>query len=257
LFDHKAPHLDSIFPTLRVFTKYFVQKKKGQKGKWGLKSKKKKDKNPLLACWTESRPNTRDPPPFSRAPPPRFRPNCGLLPRARRPLLTSPSLSLTRRPHPSATRSLARSLPLTQRPHGSAASSSVRRPLAEVTSGRRLRPPLCHPATQESLAPLRPPPLDQRPRRYRPAVASPRRRCAPFMAAPGSSPESGSSTAPLPPPRAYKKLAPSSFLLAPASAIPLLPFPEPNSRSAAVFPLSGEFLPLFSLPLCWPSDRLS
>jgi hypothetical protein len=29
-----------------------------------------------------------------------------------------------------------------------------------------------------------------------------------------------------------------------------------NSRSAAVFPLSGEFSPLFSIPLCWSSERL-
>jgi hypothetical protein len=173
---------------------------------------------------------------------PRIRPNCGPLPRARQPLHTSPSLSLTRRPHPSATRSLARSLPLTKRPHGSAASSSVRRPLAEVTSGRRLRPPLCHPTAQGSLAPLRPPPLDQRPCRYHLAVASPRQRCAPFMAALGGSPESGSSTAPFP--RApIKSSPPSSFFLAPASAIPLLPFPELNSQGADVIFLSGESFP--------------
>jgi hypothetical protein len=162
-----------------------------------LKSKKKKGKTLSSPCWTKSRPNTRNPP--SHAPALlRIRPNFGLLPRARQPLHTPPTHSLTRHPHPSATRSLARSLPLTKWPHESVASSSVRRPLAEVTSGRRLRPPLCHPAAQGSLAPLRPPPLGQRPRRYRPAVASPRRRCAPFMAALGSSPESGSSTSPFP-----------------------------------------------------------
>ena len=165
-----------------------------------MKSKKKKEKTLSLPCWTESRPNTRNPP-FSHAPAlPAFGPTAACL-RARAPARSSPSLSLTRRPHPSAALSLAHSLPLTKRPHRSAASSSVRRPLAEVTSGRRLRPPLCHPAAQGSLAPLRPPPLDQRPRRYRPAVASPRRRCAPFMAALGSSPESGSSTAPPSPAR--------------------------------------------------------
>jgi hypothetical protein len=187
---------------------------------------------------------------------PRIRPNCGLLPRARQPLHTAPSLSLTRRPHPSVTRSLARSLPLTKRPHGSAASSSVRRPLAEVTSGCRLRPPLYHPAAQGSLAPLRPPPLDQRPRRYHLAVASPRRRCAPFMAALGSSPESGSSTAPFPraPIKSSPRIPSSSHQLRPS-----LSSPPPSSirkAPASSSPPVSLFL-LLPLLLYWSGKELS
>jgi hypothetical protein len=88
------------------------------------------------------------------------------------------------------------------------------------------------------------PPLDQRPRRYRPAVVSPRRRCAAFMGGLCSSPEPRSSTAPLPS-RAYKRLAPSSFFPAPASAIPLLPRPgairgaPPSSPSPVSSPPSS------------------
>jgi hypothetical protein len=178
-----------------------------------LKSKKKKGKTLSSPCWTESRPNTRNPP--SHAPALlRFRPIFGLPPRARQPAPRPAPLSLARCPHPSAALSLARSLPLAGWPRVSGASSSVRRPLAEVTSGRRLCPPLCHPAAQGSLAPLRPPPLDQRPRRYHLAVASPRRHCAP---------------SPPRPPRTYKKLSPSSFFLAPAPAIPL---PLPRAQFA-------------------------
>jgi hypothetical protein len=96
--------------------------------------------------------------------------------RARASPLRTPSLSRCQADPTCQSLSLARSLPLADRPHRSPASSSVRRPLAGVTSGRRLRPPLCHPATQESLAPLRLPPLDQasspvQPRRSVPSAA--------------------------------------------------------------------------------------
>jgi hypothetical protein len=147
-----------------------------------LRGKRKREKLSPLPAGPASGPNPRPLP--SHAPALlRFRPIFSLPPRARASLLHAPHLSLARRPHPSAALFLARSLPLAEWPRWSVASSSFRRLFTEVTSGRRLRPPLCHLAAQGSLAPLRPPPLDQRPRRYRPAIASPRRRCAALMAA--------------------------------------------------------------------------
>ena len=131
------------------------------------------------------------------------RPTPGLPPRARQPVPRSLSLSLTSQPHLPA--ALSRALAPTGRP-APPVSRFVVLPAYDAPPSlhRRPSPPSLHRrllAAQESLAPLRPPPLDQRPRQYRPAVASPRRRCAPLMAAPGSSPESGSSTAPLAPAR--------------------------------------------------------
>jgi hypothetical protein len=157
------------------------------------------------------------------------RPNFGLLPRARQPALRSPSLSLAKRPHPSAALPLARSLPLAVRPRLSAASSSFRRPFTAVTSGHRLRPPLRLLTTQGSLAPLRPPlPLTSVLAGTAPPWCPLGGAVRHLWAALCSSPEPRSSTAPLPS-RTYKRLAPSSFFLAPSSAIPLLPFPEHNS----------------------------
>jgi hypothetical protein len=127
-----------------------------QKGKWELKSKKKKRKTLPSPCWTESRPKPAASPSLAPAlllP----RPISGLPPRARQPAPHPASLSLAKRPHPSAALSLARSLPLAERPRLSAASSSFHRPFTAVTSGRRLRPPLRLLAAQGSLAPLRPP----------------------------------------------------------------------------------------------------
>jgi hypothetical protein len=127
-----------------------------QKGKWELKSKKKKRKTLPSPCWTESRPKPAASPslvPALLLP----RPISGLPPRARQPAPHPASLSLAKRPHPSAALSLARSLPLAERPRLLAASSSFCRPFTAVTSGRRLRPPLRLLAAQGSLAPLRPP----------------------------------------------------------------------------------------------------
>jgi hypothetical protein len=139
--------------------------------------------------------------PHARAPPPpaHYRPAP-----ARAQLLRAPSLTLADRPTPPASHSLSRARFHWQT--GPPVSRFVILPAYDAPPSlhRRPSPPSLHRrllAAQESLAPLRPPPLDQRPRQYRPAVASPRRRCAPLMAAPGSSPESGSSTAPLAPAR--------------------------------------------------------
>jgi hypothetical protein len=100
-----------------------------------------------------------------------------------------------------------------------------------------------------------PPPLDQRPRRYRPAVASHRRRCAAFMA--GTVQLVGVRRAPpLPSPRAPIKgspRAPSSP--APASTIPLLPRPSAIRRAPPSSP-SPVSSPPFSLPLRWSRERL-
>jgi hypothetical protein len=213
-----------------------------QKGKWELKSKKKKRKTLPSPCWTESRPKPAASPslvPALLLP----RPISGLPPRARQPAPHPASLSLAKRPHPSAALSLARSLPLAEWPP--LVSCFVVLPPSPHRSHLRPSPPSSPPSSRRTgkfgTAPSSPP-LDQRPRRYRPAVVSPRRRCAALMAALCSSPEPRSSTAPLPS-RAYKRLAPSSFFLAPASVIPLLSSPELNSRSAGVVLLSGESFP--------------
>jgi hypothetical protein len=207
-----------------------------------LKSKKKREKPSPLPVG----PNLGPTPATSLSHTPallRIRPIFGLLSRARQPAPHPALLSLTRRPHPSATRPLARSLPLTKRPRGSVASSSFHRPLTEVTSGRRLHPPLCHLAAQGSSAPLRPPPLDPRPRRYRPRRGVSSAMLCGINA--GTVRLTGVRQAP-PPPRpshAYKRLAPSPSFHAPASATPLLPSPEHNSQSAGVVLLSGESFP--------------
>jgi hypothetical protein len=111
------------------------------------------------------------------------RPIFGLLPRARQPALRSPSLSLAKRPHPSAALSL--SLALT--PTGSVAplvSCFVVLPPSLHRGHLRPSPPSPPPSSRRTgkfgTAPSSP--LDQRPHRYRPAVVSPRRRCAAFMA---------------------------------------------------------------------------
>jgi hypothetical protein len=126
-------------------------------------------------------------------------------------------------------------------PRLSATRRLPRRPFIAVTSGHRLRslPRLL--AAQGSLAPLRPPPLDQRPRRYRPAVVSHRRRCAAFMGGAVQA-HRRREAPPLPfPSRAYKRAAPSPSFPAPTSAIPLLPCPSSiRGKAAAIVFLPGE-----------------
>jgi hypothetical protein len=92
------------------------------------------------------------------------------------------------------------------------------------------------------------PPLDHVLAQYRPAVESHRRRCATLMPALCTSPAPAELHR-SPPPGAYKRVAPGASFPAPASATTLLPSPESNSRSAAIFSLSSEF----SLPLLSPS----
>jgi hypothetical protein len=142
------------------------KRKRCKKGNRFWKIKRKREKPFSPPAGPIPGPNPRPPPPRARAPPPL---SAHLRPASvRPPACSTPRLPLAGKPAPPASRSLTRSLPLADWPRWSVASSSFRRPLTEVTSGRRLRPPLRHLAAQGSLAPLRPPPLDQRPRRYRP-----------------------------------------------------------------------------------------
>jgi hypothetical protein len=142
--------------------------------------------------------------------------------------------------------SLARSPSLADRPHQSAASSSSRtthrRPLTAVPSIAVPSPiPSPH---RKSSAPPRPHRLTNVLAQYCPAVESHRRRCATLMPALCTSPAPAELRCSTPlPSGAYKKVAPGTSFPAPAPATTLLPSPERNSRSAAVFPLSGEFSP--------------
>jgi hypothetical protein len=214
---------------------------------------KKKKRNPLPPSWAESSPcRGRFPPSRPRLPPLGPFPACF---HARQPALRP--LSLADEPTPPASRSLARSLPLADRPHRSAASSSSPR----TTRRGHLRPsppsPRPSPRRTGKLGTATSSPLDRVLARYRPrrAVSSSplcgikRRRCAPHRRPP-------SSAAPRPS-GAYKRVAPSTSFPAPASATPLLPLPELNSRSAAVFSLSGKPFPLFPLPLWLRSKKLA
>jgi hypothetical protein len=168
-----------------------------QKGKWELESKKKKRKALPSPCWTEYRPKPAASPSLAPAlllP----RPISGLPPRARASPLRTPPPSLcqnvpTRQP-PSLSRALApsgREAPLV--------SCFVILPPSLHRSHLRSSPSSSPPSSRCTgkfgTAPSSPP-LDQRPRRYRPAVVSPRRRCVALMAALCSSPEPRSSTAP-------------------------------------------------------------
>jgi hypothetical protein len=213
-----------------------------QKGKWELESKNKMRKNLPSPCWTESRPKPTPPLP-SRLRSSSLGPSPACL-RARAPARSAPRLPLSGKTSPPASRPLSRTLAPSGR-EAPLVSCFVVLPPSLHRSHLRPSPPSSPPSsrcTGKFGTAQSSPPLDQRPRRYRPAVVSPRRRCAALMAALCSSPEPRSSTAPLPS-RAYKRLAPSSFFLALASAIPLLPSPEHNSRSAGVVLLSGESFP--------------
>jgi hypothetical protein len=164
-----------------------------------LKSKKKKEKPSPCPVGPNLGPTPATPPPRARAPPlsAHSRPAS-----ARAPARSALPLSLADKPTPPASRSLSRAHSRWQTgPTG----QPLRRP-SVVPSPRS--PPAVASVLPSAILPHRKVwhrsvllPLTKRPRRYRPAVASPRRRCAPFMAAPGSSPESGSSTAPLAPAR--------------------------------------------------------
>jgi hypothetical protein len=121
-----------------------------------MENKKEKRKTLLPSLLGRFPAQTRSPTsPHARAPSPLG--PISACSRARQPALCSPSLSLAKRPHPSAAPSLGRSLPLAVWPRLSAVSSSSRRPFTAVTSGHRLRPLLRLLAAQGSLAPLRPP----------------------------------------------------------------------------------------------------
>jgi hypothetical protein len=216
---------------------------------------KKKKRNPLppLAGLSPAHAAAASPPSRPRLPPLGPFPACF---RARASPPCAP-LSLADEPTPPSSRSLARSLPLADRPHRSAASSSSPR------TARRghLRPsppsPRPSPCRTRKLGTAPSSPLDHVLARYRPrrAVSSSplcgikRWRCALHRRPP-------SSAAPLPS-GAYKRVAPSTSFPAPASATPLLPSPELNSRSAAVFSLSGKPFPLFPLPLWLRSKKLA
>jgi hypothetical protein len=144
------------------------------------------------------------------------------------------------------------------RPHQPAALSRAHSRWQTGPTGQPLRrPPLVRLVAVTSVPSPIPSPLDRVLARYRPrrAVSSSplcgikRWRCAPHWRPP-------SSSAPLPS-GAYKRVAPSTSFPAPASATPLLPSPELNSRSAAVFSLSGKPFPLFPLPLWLRSKKLA
>jgi hypothetical protein len=153
------------------------------------------------------------------------------------------ALPLADEPTPPANSSLARSLPLADRPHRSAASSSsphtARRGHLRPPSPPLPPSPRPSPRRTGEVGPAPSSPLDRVLARYRPrrAVSSSplcgikRRHCAPHRHSP-------SSAAPLPS-GAYKRVAPSTSFPAPASATPLLPLPELNSRKRRrLLPLS-------------------
>jgi hypothetical protein len=200
-----------------------------------LENKKKKRKT-LPPCWAVSQPKpAASPPPRARAPL-LFRPISGLLPRARQTALRPPSLSLANRPHPSA--ALARSH---ARPHwqdGPACQPFVVLPPSLHRGHLRPSPPSPPPSSRRTgkfgTAPSSHP-LDQRPRRYRPAVMSPRRRCAAFMA--GTVKLAGIRRAPpLPSPRAPIKGSPR----APSSLHRPRPLPfSPHPRAIREAPSSS------------------
>jgi hypothetical protein len=194
--------------------------------------KKKETLSPLTGLNPAHAAAALPPPPRARDSP--FRPISGLPPHARQPALHSLSLSLADEPTPPASRShhrsLARSLPLADRPHRLVTPSSS---LRTARRGHlRPSPPSPRPSSRRTekfgIAPSLP--LDRVLARYRPrraASSSPLcginfRRCAPHR-------RSSSSAAPLPS-GAYKRVAPSTSFPAPASATPLLPSPELNSR---------------------------
>ena len=219
-----------------------------------MENKKKKRKT-LPPCWAVSQPKPAASPlapalPSSLGP---F-PTC-FRARASPPYALHPSLSQTvpTRQPPSLARTLAptgRMAPLVSR------SLSSRRPFTAVTSGHCLHPLLRLLAAQGSLAPLRPPlPLTSVLAGTAPPWCPLGGTVRHLWVALCSSPEPRSPTTPLPS-GAYKKGRSGTFFPAPASATPLLPSPARNSRNTIIVPLSGEFLPLFSLPLRWSREQL-
>jgi hypothetical protein len=208
----------------------------------GIRKQKEKEKSPppsaglnpahAAATLPPSRPRLPSPAHFRPAPA-----------RARQPALRSLSLSLTSRPHPPAAPFLA-SLAIT--PTGSVAplvSHSSSSPPSLHRGHLRPSPPFPPPSSRRTgkfgTAPSSP--LDQRPRRYRPAVVSHRRRCAAFMGGAVQA-HRRREAPPLPfPSRAYKRAASSPSFPAPASAIPLLPRPSSiRGKATAIVFLSGE-----------------
>jgi hypothetical protein len=201
-----------------------------------MENKKKREKPSSLPCWAVSRPKPAAPPPRTPAlplPSAQFRPAPARVPA--RPTL---SLPLTGEASPPVSRPLSRALT----PTGSVAplvSCFVVLPLSLHRSHLRPSPPSSPPSSHRTgkfgTAPSSPP-LDQRPRRYRPAVVSPRRRCASFMGGLCSSPEPRSSNAPFP--RAPIKGLPR----APSS--PHQPRPSLSSLVQAQFAERHRLLPL-------------
>jgi hypothetical protein len=175
----------------------------------------------------------------------------------RAPARPALSLSLTNRPHPSASPLLAITPTGSVAPPVSHVVILLPPPRVRsitVTSGHHLRPLLHLLAAQGSWAPPRPRRSGRVLAQHRHRAVSYRRRAAltPVRCA---SPAPRSSAAPLPS-GAYKRAAPSSSFPAPGSATPLLPRScSIRGRTAVVF-LPGEPFPLFSLPLCWSIKQL-